>query len=244
MIEFENATTIVGGWHRVFLYGDTGSSKTLQASFFPDPLFLFPATESSIDTVAGRDVLFKSIRNTDEMNSTVLELLKVQQSGRTAKDGTKIPPGGDALPAQTIVWESVSHYCDMVIDEITGNGKKPMQMQDWGKLRAHMLALANNLMRLEAHVVFTSLADAPIIDSGKPGAPKIQGSTRDLLPSVCRTIAYMEARSIMGKPPTWYAHLQNYRNYYARDRRAGIPAEVICGATQETSLYNQIFLGR
>lgn len=243
-MDFESASALGGGYHRVFLYGSTGASKTLQASFFPEPLFLLPAIERSIDTLQGRDVLYKLIHSTDEMSAVVLDLLKTQTQGRVAKDGTKLPPGGDALPASTIVWESISHYVDMVVDEITGNGRKPMQMQDWGKLRSHMLAVSNNLMRLQAHVVFTSLADDPNVESGKPGCPKIQGSTRDLLPSVCRTIAYMEARSIAGKPPTYYAHLQNYRNYYARDRRPGIPSEVICGATQETSLYNQIFAGR
>jgi hypothetical protein len=233
MVEFENAKGLAHAWHRVFLYGSTGSSKTLQASFFPEPLFLFPATEKSIDTVAGRDLLFKSIRTTDEMETTVLELLKLQ----TQK-------GSDALPAQTIVFESVSHYVDMVVDEITGNGKKPMEMRDWGKLRSHMLGLTNNLLRLDAHIVFTSLADDPNPESGKPGAPKIQGSTRDLMPSVCRTIAYMEARAVMGKPTAFIAHLTNYRGYYARDRRPGIPSEVVVGPTQETSLFNHIFAGR
>lgn len=222
-IEIKNAKQITSPWAHVFLYGWSGAGKTTAAASFPKPLFLVPKTENSVLTLRGRDFQYIEIESTDQMVEA-LEMFWVKQQ----KEGPA------ALPFETLVSESLSHYCDMLTGEIfrkragsKGGTVSPtidaitkgaMQTQDWGIVRTHFLALQKMLRRLECHVVYTALADAPSSDGMKPGNPLIQGAAKDLVPSACDVISYLEVDN-----GEYRAHNRERSRYYARTRFNALP---------------------
>lgn len=226
-VTIQNAQKISEPYIHVFLYGHTGSSKTTSASSFPRPLFLVPKTEASILTLRGKDFDYIEIENTDQMVEALEHFWVLQQQ-----------KGAAALPFETLVFESLSHYCDMLTGEVfkkrAGDKKNTaplptldlltkgaMQTQDWGVLRGHFLALQRMLKRLDCNVVYTALADAPSSDGFKPGNPLIQGAAKDLVPSACDIISYLEVDA-----GEYRAHSRERSHYYARTRFQAMPTTV------------------
>jgi hypothetical protein len=223
-IDIKNATKIESPWVHVFLYGWSGAGKTTAAASFPKPLFLVPKTENSVLTLRGRDFDYIEIESTDQMIET-LEYFYVMQQQK----------GPAALPFETLVFESLSHYCDMLTSEVFQRRSKTkggppalatvdklttgaMQTADWGVLRGHFLALQRMMKRFEAHVVYTALADAPSSDGFKPGNPLIQGAAKDLLPSACDVISYLSVDA-----GEYSGYNRERAHYYARTRFQAMP---------------------
>lgn len=219
----KNAKNITNPRVHVFLYGSSGSGKTTAASKFPNPLFLVPANEQSIVTLRGSDFNYIEIGSQrakgkkcwTEMEDILDELLTVQKT-----------QGPEALPCETVVVESLSHYIDMMIEDMTNGGDVDMTFKHWGLIGTHLRHVQDMLRQLDVHAVFTALAKANTSAAGDvvAGGPMLTGASAEKLPSACDVIGYCEMRP--GKPPIYNTHFQKHGIYAARTRFKEMPASV------------------
>lgn len=223
-LSLKNAKDLDAPWTHWFLYGDSGSGKTMAASTFPNPVFIIPKNEGSITTLRGTDVPYYEAT---DMNS---RLSKDGVGGMNAilqelEDEYHRAP--DDFPFDTIVVESMSHYADLIIEELTEGGKAPMNQQQWGLLTAHIRNIQARLRNLDVHVVFTALAKTDKSDDGKTliGEPLIQGQSARKLPAACDVIGYCEESG--GKNNTvWRVHFRRHKHFAARSRFTELPRVV------------------
>lgn len=226
-MHIENTRAISQPWLHFFFYGDTGSGKTTAASSMPSPLFLVPANEGSELTLAGRDVDFvkvgrdpagRTIDVRDHMHQILCDL---------EARATKYHAGDvDALPWETIVTESLTHYCDMLVAGISEDGRKQMDMQKWGLVSTHLQQIHARLRRLPCHVVFTALAQLKENDGKQVvGMPSVQGAMAVKMPSACDIIGYCEELppSRGSQSSTYRMHFSKSGPYMARARFSGFP---------------------
>jgi len=233
-MQFQNAKddAAVMPWIKVFLYGNTGVGKTLQASMFPEPVILYPAVEGSIVTLRGKDVLYRAIAKPSEMIETLRYLNDVQAR-----------QGADKLPGSTLVLESMSHYCDMVASDEGSKRPRGMDQAGWGAVKTHFQLITGLLANLQMHVVYTSLAAEPAMEEARAGCPLLAGASKTLVPATCDIIAYMEVSTPMGKAPVHTVHLAPWRNFMARHRfrTLGLPDTMTVGTDPTTnSLWAQL----
>lgn len=229
---FDNAAQIRQPRFHAFLYGAPGTGKTVAASSFPEPIIASPANENGVLSLMGRDVLFKRIANGTDMLALITHLEQIQ-----AKEGP------DGLPGQTLVLDSLSHYADLVVEEIAAGRKGGMDQQGWGALAGHFRLLQTRLRNLDLHVVFTSLAETLTNDTGAAigGRPRLAGSARDMLPSACDLILYLDVRDSVGQAaPIHRAYSRPKAGYMARTRFPSIPGEMTLGLTPGSTLWDQL----
>jgi len=229
------------------IYGETGSGKTKLASTFPDPLFLVPANEGSELTLLGTDFPFVKIGRDDNGKpmaarhhmGLVLETLETRhakmlkcyaEASATDSDDERAAleaAAVEAFPWQTIVVESLSHYCDMLVEDLSRGGTKSMDMQAWGALGSHLRSVHARLRNFDCHVVFTALAK--LVEGASGGAvagkPNITGQMADKLPSACDVIGYCETMpgGTKGAPRIFRTHFEKYKQFPARSRFPGFP---------------------
>jgi hypothetical protein len=217
----KNAQTIEQPWLHWFLYGAAGSGKTTAASTFPRPLFLVPSNEASIVTLAGMDVPYIEITGQHAP-------LKAGRGGMDAaitliEQEYKRDP--DNFPYDTIVVESLTHYQDLVQEELTENNTQQMDQRRWGLLATHLRNIQMRLRDLEVHVVFTALEKLAENDAGiVSGSPMLSGQSAIKLPSSCDFIGYAEAP--MNKKGKHTIHFKRRGHFFARSRFRGMPAQV------------------
>ena len=210
----QNTKNITSPWTHWFLVGDTGTGKTTLASSFPRPLFIVPRNEGSMTALMGRNFLFKEVSTRKEMDDLLSEIEKEY----------KHDPNG--FPFDTIVVESISHYADLVIEELTLNNRFNMDQQRWGVLSSHFRTIHSRLRALDLHTVFTSLVK---IDRNKEGAivnggPLLQGNMSYKLPSACDIFALCEVRE--GKVPIYETWFTARNGVPARSRFPGTPSSI------------------
>jgi len=210
----QNSKHIIQPWTHWFLLGDTGSGKTTVASSFPRPLFIVPRNEGSMTTLMGGDFPYKEISTRQDMDA-ILKAIEDEY----ARDP-------NAFPFDTIVIESVSHYTDLIIEELTSHNRFNMDQLRWGHLSSHLRSVHSRLRALDVHTVFTSLAkiqrnkDGEIIDGG----PLLQGQMSYKLPSACDVFAYCEVRE--GRPPQYETWFSTRKSIPARSRFRGMPPSI------------------
>ncbi len=219
-----NASDLEDPWLHWFLYGDSGSGKTSAAATFPNPLFLVPQNERSITTLAGQNVDYVEITgqsgplNESGDSGGLDAVISALQSTYNADP--------EKFPWDTIVVESVSHYVDLVQEEMTSGNSRPMEQRHWGLLAAHIRNVQTRLRSMEVHVVYTALAAVRQDDGGAiVGGPLIPGQSAVKLPSACDVIGYCEAPSST-KKPVYTIHFRLKGHYFARSRFRGMPAAV------------------
>lgn len=216
----KNATEIVAPWIHTFLYGASGAGKSLAASSWPRPVFIVPRNEGSVVTLRGLDVPYFEVVDMSQtplkdgvgsMNHVIDHLVRIYNQNP------------EACPFDTIVVESLSHYSDLVIEQLTNSGKKPMSQFEWGLLTSHLRNIQARLRSLDVHVVFTSLDKVEQGEDKAPlGYPLIQGQSAIKLPAACDIIGYCEV--IEGKNAQIYrAHFRRYKHFMARTRFRDVP---------------------
>jgi hypothetical protein len=212
-----NAKDLVAPWTHWFLYGESRSGKTRAASTFPRPVFLVPYNEQSITTLRGLDMPYYEITG---MKGPVVDGSGGLEDVLTELE-TEYYKDPDAFPYETVVVESISHYSDLVADELTRGGKAFMDQAKWGQFLAHFRNVQSRLRRMEVHAVFTALSDVKTTENTTIGGPLIQGQTAKKLPSACDVIAYCE--EIRAKSSIYRMHLRRYGHFAAGSRFAKLP---------------------
>jgi len=217
---------------RAFFYGPTGSGKTTAASTFPRPLFLTPANEGSELTLAGRDFDVIKLGIDDNgrqtpirphISSVLTELDQRLQTAMRAKTDAEVVA---AFPWETLVLESLTHYCDLVVEDVSNKGQKKMDQLGWGKVSTHLRTVYNRLNNLDCHVVLTSLEKVSVTSDGAAvGGPNVTGSMAVKLPSACDIIGYCRTLPAQrpSEPPTYRIHFQQHGPFAARSRFRGFP---------------------
>lgn len=243
-MQIMNTSALVSEFTSWFFYGKTRTGKTTAAATFPRPLFLQPASEDSIDTLAGMDVdyvIIKPERIAKTGDSSVMAVMdgvlsdleqryeKADKLWNTAagarergedEEAAELQAKGDELfPWMTVVMESVSHYTDMVQEELTRHAQIDMDQQKWGKLSAHMRSVHERLRNLNVHRVYISLVNEIHDRQGKliKAEPLFPGSMSLRLPAACGGVVYFERRQ--GSPNDIYiAHFARTEVYSAGAR--------------------------
>lgn len=213
-VQIKNTQEINEPWTRWFLYGPTGSGKTTAAATFPDPLFIVPANEKSVVSLLGRDIDYVEVHSRKDMGE-VLAFLRDKYAAMTAGDES-------AFPWQTIVIESLSHYCELLVEDISKKGQTKMDQQAWGLLSSHLRTVHSTLSDMDVHVVYTSLEQ---VDDAGVGRPLMTGKNAIMVPSACDVIGFCEAVP-GGKRPTYRVHFQQFGRYPARSRFSGLSAHI------------------
>lgn len=196
-MKIENTNDIKQPWIHACIYGDSGSGKTTAASTFPRPLFIVPAAEGSELSLRGRGIDFIKVgvdehgrahkSPTQHMNQILSDLENRYVRMIQMKDE-------EAFPWHTIVIESLTHYCDMIQDEISGGFTKAIDQRGWGILSNHLRSIQSRLRKLDVHAVFIALAQLKDEDENgkKVGMPSITGAMAMRLPTACDIFAYSE----------------------------------------------------
>lgn len=207
-IEVMNASSLKSEFTTWFFYGRTRTGKTTAAATFPKPLFIQPASEDSIDTLQGMDVDYVMLR-AEKMpktgDSSIMEPMnqilgmlegRFEKAQKLWKAGDEAG-GNEAFPWMTVVFESISHYTDMLQEELTRHAMLDMDQQKWGKLSAHMRSVHERLKNLQVHVVYVSLVSEVYDQKGKliKAEPLFPGQMSMKLPSACGGVVYFDRAS-------------------------------------------------
>lgn len=223
MLEWIDMSQMNPIYTRAWIYGPPGTGKTTIAQFFPQPFFIFCHNEGSETTLRGQN--FRGVRVGVPQNGAphdavaavrgdIENLLDMMLS--SAARGTLAQDFGE-----TIVFDSVSHYNDLVIAEIVaGSKRKKMEQQDWGVLRAHLLHIRDVFWRLPAHILFTSFAQKQTAADGslKYAGPSLAGSAAELLPGSCDALGYCETTPT-GERQVYF---RDWNGFPARHRYPGV----------------------
>ncbi len=222
---FKNAKDMGDQWHHWFFYGPTGSGKTTLAATFPRPVFILPKNEGSIVTLRGMDIPYYEVVDMDEtkLRDGVGSMSHILGTLETAYH--KAP---NDFPFDTIVVESLSHYTDLVIEQLTKGGKLHMDQPKWGILTSHLRNVQSRLRNMDVNVVFTALdAVKELDDKSIVGGPLIQGASAKKLPSSCDVVGYCEETGGgTNKAPIHRVHFRRNGVFIARTRLKGIPAKI------------------
>jgi len=224
MLQLKNTKDIVDPWTRWFLYGPTGSGKTHAAGTFPRPLFIVPPNEKSVVTLMGRDIDYVEVSCRREMNEQLRDLRSLYDRSMQLIADDKLPEAEELFPWQTIVVESLSHYCELLIEDIGARGSRKMDMQAWGQLSSHLRTIHSQLSDMDVHVVYTALDK---VDDAGNGQPLLTGKNALMMPSACDVIGFCEAVPVpKGKDPLHRIHFRQFGRYPARSRFSGFPDQV------------------
>ena len=127
------------------IYGESGSGKSFLAASAPRPLILL--TEPNGQTsIMHSNPQADLIHITDiRMLSNILKSLKEEPKTWAKYD--------------TLVIDSLTEVQRMCKDELTNQGRKQMQLQDWGKLADYMRRIIRTLRQIEKHIVCLALLE-------------------------------------------------------------------------------------
>jgi hypothetical protein len=218
MIEVRYANELVHPYIHVFLFGDTGSGKTTAAATFPSPFFILPKNEASILTLRGKAIPYVEVASTSEMDEALTLLERSVAKAKALRDRGDEEGAHAAFPIRTVVVESLTHYCDLVVEEFSDSAGKMNQAQ-WGKVSVHLRNMHTRLRNLPVHAVFTSLATVKENDvtNAISGGPLMVGSMAYKLPAACDVIGYCEVIQA-GDRQIYRTYLSRYKFFSARIR--------------------------
>lgn len=223
-IQIHNAKDIETPYTRWFFYGATGAGKTTCASTFPKPFFILPKNENSILTVQGRDIDYTLVSSRQDMHAVLAHLTAQHAKMLTLYAQKQDEAAEQAFPWQTIVIENLSHYCELLVEDISRGGQQRMDQQGWGMLSNHLRNVHATLCDMDVHTVYTSL---DTVDDNGLGRPMMTGKNAIIMPSSCDVIAHCEA-VVKGKDkdPVYRVHFRKNGRFPARSRFTDFPASV------------------
>lgn len=240
-IQFTSVEKVRPDYAHWFIYGKMRSGKTRAASTFPRPLFIVPYQEGSHVSLQGRKGIdyvlvhgsagparrVASSPGTAYSMSDIIGDLedRYQKAERLWQKGTDADDekASAIFPWETIVTESITHYTDLVQEELTRGNTLDMDRQKWGKLSAHLRSMHARLRALPVHVVFIALSVEKFNQKGEliSAGPAFPGQMSYKLPSACECVVYMAHREgSKGKSGRYTAHFQTHQSYEAGCRFA------------------------
>jgi hypothetical protein len=223
-LEIHNAQQIQTPYTRWFLYGPTGSGKTTAAATFPNPFFILPKNENSILTVAGRDIDYVLVDSRASMEKVLAYLTSQYHKMMQLFDKGQDDAANVAFPYQSVVVENMSHYCELLVEDISRGGQNRMDQQGWGLLSGHLRNVHSALSDLDVHTVYTSL---DTVDDNGVGRPMMTGKNAIIMPSSCDVIAHCETVNRgKDKPPAYRMHFVQAGRFPARSRFKSFPTHV------------------
>lgn len=245
MIKITQAKTLKPEYAHWFLYGRMRSGKTRAAATFPRPFFIVPYHEGSQVSLMGRDnidyvLVHGSIGQEQAVSSapgvaysmeSILDELEARYE-RASKlwrkgDEASLAKGDETFPWETVVIESITHYTDLVQEELTSGNRYNMDQQKWGKLSAHLRNVHARLRSLPVHAVFIALSKEYFDEKGNltGGGPAFPGQMNYKLPSACDTVVFMEHREgPKGQKGRYTAHFRPHSKFDAGSRFASLTA--------------------
>lgn len=226
MFKTLNTSDSAEPWTRWFIYGDTGSGKTSAASTFPRPLFLIPIVENSHEALRGAKFDYLLVK---DWSSPLKDSTGGMNAILTAIENEyKRDP--NSFPFDTIVPDGLTHFAELLKDELTQGSKVAMDVQKYERLTAYFRNIHARLSALQMHVVYCSLGQ---IDEGtKKGDAYLSKKTKEVIPSSCEVYAHMTVKD-QGKdkngnpfPRIYTMHTQAHGEWKARTRYRRLPAEI------------------
>ncbi len=228
----KSTTSLSMDWSHWFLYGNTGAGKTRCAATFPSPVFIQPKNEGSTTSLI-------DVGDFPFYEATCMEETATKNGKPVgAPDGvgglnnilweleTQYRSAPNKFPYETIVLESLTHYSDLVVEQLTNGNNKNMDQQRWGQLTAHLRNVQARLKNMQVFVVYTALAKVATTDAGVVVAGvALPGAAALKLPSACDSIGYCEA--LPAKQNQWHGrvHFKKCGPYDARSR-FNIPKQI------------------
>lgn len=214
-IEWVDVQNMAPSWARVWLYGPARSGKTVCASQFPNPFWVYPHNENSITSLRG-------VQNVRGAACIGKDPLEVRTDLTSLTDMLLAADEAGTLHRQfgeTIVIDAFTHLNDLILNDVansdTGKGGKNavgMNEQKWGVYLAYLLRFRDALFRLRAHLVFISLAQTK--SKSPTMGPAVQGQGGMLLPASCDVLVFCEA----APQRQFIAHCESYMGYEAGPR--------------------------
>lgn len=195
-LQLQNTATLAPRFSHWFFHGLTRSGKTIAASTFPTPIFLIPTGEGSHVSLLGRSFDLFEIAGPREMDEALSLLEARYEKAKRFWAQKQDEQAIEAFPWETVVVESLTHYCDSIVEEFTRGGKTQMDRREWGKLSAHLRNLRARLLRLPVHVVFVALSKT-VTDNEQNVIviePSFPGAMTEKLPSACDVVVYFERK--------------------------------------------------
>jgi hypothetical protein len=191
------------------------------AATFPDPIFLVPSTENSIITLMGMDYPYIEISNRADMQAAIEHLVHQHDQMQAWFEKGENDKANAVFPYQTIVVESLSHYCELLVEDIGQSGRRKMDQQAWGLLSSHLRTLHAMLSQLDTHLVYTSLAK---LDDNGTGQPLMVGKNALMMPAACDVISFQECVPVAkGRDQVYRTHFRQFGAYPARSRFRDMP---------------------
>jgi hypothetical protein len=234
-----------------FFYGETGSGKTTAASSFPDPIFLVPSNENSFIALLDQERSFPYVILGKDMQTGqplkvrqhVMEVLgwfedmhreavrlqnvaaALEAAGKAEEADAKYDEAARAFPYQSVVLESCTHLVDLVIEDITDYGRKPIDQRGWGLIQTFLRTVHDRLRALDVHIVYTALAQVKDVKGteSSQGSPNISGSMAQKMPSACDCIGYCEELNGPKGESIYRIHFRKFGPYPARARFRRMP---------------------
>jgi hypothetical protein len=251
MDKIRNAANYKEQWLRVFLYGGMRSGKTTSAASFPEPFMIGAPNENGVQSLGGLDIPYIVPGEND-----LLEVLSDMQAllNELHADMSRLGVAQDGGVAwrrkwgSTIIWDSVSHYGDAVVNQLTTR-KDPRtgdlirvdaNQQTWGLLRTHLTNIRDVLFRLPCHIVITALDDVTTDEKGTVTwqGPRLQGAAGELIPSSCELVGFCDTVG----PENFVIYFQKLGKAEAGTRLRGMkPMMMRIGTLPGTRLYDQLY---
>lgn len=228
MIPTLNTQNLEEPYTRWFIYGDTRSGKTSAAATFPRPLFLIPQNENSVTTLAGRNINYLIVKdrsspfNPKTASGGMDAILKMIET-----DYNKDP---NAFPYDTIVADALTHYAELVQDEMTQGAKVAMDVHKYNLLTAHFRSIHARLTNMQVNVVYCALSK--VDEKTDKGDAYLSKKIAEILPSSCEVYAHMTVKD-QGKdkdgkerPRIYTMHTRTHGVWKAGTRFRRLPAEI------------------
>ncbi len=190
MLPTLNTKNLEEPYTRWFIYGDTRSGKTSAAATFPRPLILVPQNENSVTTLAGRKFDYLIVK---DRSSPFNE--KVGMGGMDAilkRIETEYHKDPNAFPYDTIVCDALTHYAELVQDEMTQGAKVAMDVQKYNLVTAHFRNIHARLTNMQVNVVYCALSK--IDEKSDKGDAYLSKKVAEILPSSCEVYAHMTVK--------------------------------------------------
>lgn len=200
--------------HSFCVYGETRSGKTTWAATFPRPLFLSDVTEAGWESIRNisDDLLFEPGRKPKVFGIEAITDITLAME--------KAKPLILSGEVRTLVFDSLTFYCDLYLANMAAMQAKPDNRALYGMLGTHLRDLRVKLGSAPVNVVWLCLA-RPADDTNPAGGPLIPGQQGAKFAAGCNYLIYARrqaTKDASGTQENYFLHSRPYGQYMAGSR--------------------------